>query len=67
MPGMGGPDLVRVLRADRPRLRVICMSGHAEHAFRREIGDATDIHFVAKPFSLAQLATKVKEVLATPD
>ena len=67
MPGMGGPDLVRVLRADRPRLRVICMSGHAEHAFRREIGDATDIHLVAKPFSLAQLATKVKEVLATPD
>ena len=67
MPEMGGPDLVRVLRADRPQLRVICMSGHAEDAFRREIGDARDIHFVAKPFSLAQLAVKVKEVLATPE
>ena len=67
MPGMGGPDLVRALRADRPTLRVICMSGHAEEAFSREIGDAADIHFVAKPFTLAQLAIKVKQVLATPE
>ncbi len=66
MPGMGDPDLIRALRADRPGLRAICISGHAEDAFRKEIGEATDIHFVSKPFTLATLAGKVKEVLGAP-
>ena len=36
------------------------------YAFRKELGAAPDIHFLPKPFSLAQLAGKVKEVLEQP-
>ena len=34
--------------------------------FRQQLGAARDIHFLAKPFSLTQLAGKVKQVLEQP-
>jgi two-component system cell cycle sensor histidine kinase/response regulator CckA len=42
---------------------VICISGYAEETFRNRLGEDQDIHFLPKPFSLAQLAGKVKEVM----
>jgi two-component system, cell cycle sensor histidine kinase and response regulator CckA len=65
MPQMDGPRLVREARALQPAIKVIFISGYAEDAFRERLGSDTDIHFLAKPFSLKQLATKVKEVLRT--
>ncbi len=44
-------------------MRVICISGYAEDTFRKKLEQATNIHFLPKPFSLEQLAGKVKEVL----
>ena len=41
----------------------ICISGYAEETFRNRLGEGQDIHFLPKPFSLAQLAGKVKEVM----
>ncbi|HSE03370.1 MAG TPA: response regulator, partial [Methylomirabilota bacterium] len=35
MPGVSGPELARRLRAHRPDLRVLCMSGYPESADRR--------------------------------
>ncbi len=63
MPEMDGPSLIREARAMRPDLNVICISGYAEDAFRKKLDRSADIHFLPKPFSLNQLAGKVKEVI----
>jgi two-component system cell cycle sensor histidine kinase/response regulator CckA len=63
MPNMDGPTMVRHIKAIRPELAVIFMSGYAEEAFRRSDQSSEDIHFLPKPFGLKQLAAKVKEVL----
>ncbi len=66
MPQMDGSALIKEVRQARGNLRVICISGYAEDALRQRLGEAGDVHFLAKPFSLAELAGKVKEVLARP-
>jgi signal transduction histidine kinase/ActR/RegA family two-component response regulator len=68
MPNMDGPTMVRHVKGLKPDLPVIFMSGYAEEAFRRNDENASDLHFLPKPFGLKQLAAKVKEVLsgATP-
>ena len=45
-------------------MKVIFISGYAEDEFREKLERETDIHFLPKPFSLEQLAGKVKEVMA---
>jgi two-component system cell cycle sensor histidine kinase/response regulator CckA len=64
MPNMDGPTMVKHVKALKPELAVIFMSGYAEEAFRRSDQSSEDIHFLPKPFGLKQLAAKVKEVLA---
>ncbi len=66
MPRMDGPSLIREVRQRRPEIKVICISGYAEDAFRKKLDRSADIHFLPKPFSLNQLAGKVKEVMRTP-
>ncbi len=64
MPNMDGPTMVRHVKALKPDMQVIFMSGYAEEAFRRNDQTSENIHFLPKPFGLKQLAAKVKEVLA---
>ncbi len=64
MPELDGPSLVHRVLESRPDMKVIFISGYAEDSFRDRIGDVSDLHFLAKPFSLEQLAGKVKEVMA---
>jgi len=63
MPRMDGPSLIKEVRALHPDMKVIFISGYTEDAFRKRLGDESGIHFLAKPFSLKQLAGKVKEVM----
>ena len=63
MPQMDGPELIREVRRIDPDIKVIFISGYTEDAFRQRLGSDSDIHFLAKPFSLKQLAIKVKEVI----
>ena len=65
MPKMDGPTLIKEVRELHPdkKLKVIFISGYAEDNFRKRLGDEADIHFLPKPFSLKQLAGKVKEVM----
>jgi two-component system cell cycle sensor histidine kinase/response regulator CckA len=65
MPNMDGPSLIMRVREQKPETRIICISGYAEEAFRKRLDSSADIHFLPKPFSLNQLAGKVKEVLRT--
>ncbi len=65
MPKMDGPTLIKEVRELFPdrALKVIFISGYTEDNFRQRLGDEADIHFLPKPFSLKQLAGKVKEVI----
>jgi two-component system, cell cycle sensor histidine kinase and response regulator CckA len=63
MPQMDGPALVREVRRIDSRIKVIFISGYAEDTFRQRLDSDSEIHFLAKPFSLKQLAVKVKDVI----
>jgi len=63
MPGMDGGTLARLIRVERPEIRIIVISGYSEEVARGDIVDTADFHFLPKPFSLSQLAAKVKDVL----
>ena len=65
MPEMDGPTLFKELRQDNPSMKVIFVSGYPNEAFRESLG-SDDFAFLPKPFSLPQLALKVKEELARP-
>ena len=63
MPEMDGPTLFKELRKNNPSMKVIFVSGYPNEAFREQLG-SDDFAFLPKPFSLPQLASKVKEELA---
>jgi CheY-like chemotaxis protein len=63
MPGMTGRELAMRLVALRPSLKTLYTSGHGVTAIAHEgVLDAGAI-YLSKPFSPAQLAAKVREVL----
>jgi len=63
MPAMDGPTLARRILAERPDIKIILISGYAEDAFRRGGKDLEfKFTFLPKPFSLSQLAARVKDV-----
>jgi two-component system cell cycle sensor histidine kinase/response regulator CckA len=61
MPGMDGPTLAKEIRAVAPSLKIIFVSGYTEEKLKDTLGEG--IYFLPKPFTLKQLAAKVKEVL----
>jgi len=63
MPGMDGHTLVRLVLEELPEIKVILMSGYTEDAIPGEITSDASINFLSKPFSLQDLASKVKDVL----
>ncbi len=67
MPRLDGPGLVREVRNIRPDIKVIFISGYAEDAFRQRLDSDSGIDFLSKPFSLKQLAAKVKDVIGGGD
>lgn len=66
MPEMDGPALLTEVRKLYPDLdiKVIFVSGYAEESVRKEIEDDRSVEFLAKPYTLAQINSKVKEVLS---
>lgn len=67
MPNMDGPTLAREASKLYPGIKIIFISGYTEDAFRESLKEEDiQINFLAKPFSLKDLAGKVKEVLKTP-
>jgi two-component system cell cycle sensor histidine kinase/response regulator CckA len=63
MPEMDGPTLLKELRKTRPELKFIFISGHTDDAFKRTLDENETYAFLPKPFTLPQLAAKVKEEL----
>ncbi|HEY1474468.1 MAG TPA: response regulator [Pseudolabrys sp.] len=64
MPEMDGPTLLKELRRRDPNVKVIFVSGYAEEAFQKNLPEQEQYEFLAKPFTLKQLVTKVKEIMA---
>jgi two-component system cell cycle sensor histidine kinase/response regulator CckA len=63
MPNMDGPTMARRVREVNREIKVIFISGYTEDRFRQHLDIDAGTHFLAKPFSLKQLAGKVKEVM----
>jgi len=63
MPRMSGKSLAQELAKARPTVKVLYMSGYADNAFLHdgELDEGT--HFIGKPFTVSDLAHKVREVL----
>src|SRR5450631_3910237 len=64
MPEMDGPTLLKELRRRNPKVKVIFVSGYAEEAFQKNLPEQEQYVFLAKPFTLKQLVSTVKETLA---
>jgi two-component system cell cycle sensor histidine kinase/response regulator CckA len=63
MPNLDGPTLAAQLRNRRPQLKILFISGYAEDSLRSSLAKSPHVNFLPKPFSLSQLAGKVKEVM----
>ena len=60
MPGMSGRELAKQLRPSY-NMRVLYMSGFADRTLEQDVLDANEA-FLAKPFLLGELATKIREL-----
>ena len=65
MPGMSGSDLARRLGAVKPDLRLLFTSGYADDRLGPLVS-ARNGNFVPKPYTLATLTRKVRQLLDTP-
>jgi len=63
MPGMTGRELAEALRAERPGVRVLYMSGYTDDAVVRHGVLEEGVPYLQKPFAPRTLASKVREVL----
>lgn len=65
MPGMDGRDFARLLKAARPKLRVVLMTGYSD--LFADLSDFSELGadaVIQKPFSRAQIERTLAEVLA---
>ena len=63
MPGMSGRELAERLLLLHPEMKVLYMSGYPDDAVMRHGILEEGTNFIAKPFSLDALVSKVREVL----
>lgn len=63
MPGIGGRELAKKLLALRPGISVLFLSGYTEDAVITEVAPGPATAFLQKPFTLQNLAKKVREIL----
>ena len=67
MPGMNGPTMItrleKLYEERMSKTQVIFISGYAEDAFVDTYGTEREFNFLPKPFTLKQLASKIKDVL----
>lgn len=64
--GMNGVDLVAALRADRPDLKVLYVSGYTEEDVLACAQLHTGVRMIGKPFKRDELLAMVRELLAMP-
>lgn len=65
LPGLSGRELADMARARSPKLKVLFMTGYAEHARVRSKFLGAGMDLITKPFELDALGAKVREVMAS--
>ena len=65
LPGMNGRELAEHALAQRPDLKVLFVSGYARQAIVHDGRVDPGVQMLAKPFTYAELAEKLAEVLAS--
>ena len=63
MPGMNGRKLAEAARALRPGLRVLFTTGYTRNAIVHNGMLDPGVAFLAKPFTIDQLAAKVRQTI----
>ena len=63
MPEMNGRDLAKSIQDIIPRLKCLFTSGYTANVIAHHGVLDEDVHFIQKPFSLHDLASKVRETL----
>lgn len=63
MPGMSGRILGERIKALRPTMKILYMSGYTDDMILHQHIEKTSIAFIQKPFTIEALARKVREVL----
>ena len=66
MPRMSGRNLFQIMQGLHPQLRTIYMSGYTDDAILRHGISEQGAAFLQKPFGMATLARKVREVIGPP-
>ncbi len=64
MPEMNGRDLAAQLKAARPDLVCVYMSGYTANVIAHRGVIDEGVHFIQKPFTMAALADKMREAIA---
>ncbi|MCS6919688.1 MAG: ATP-binding protein [Fimbriimonadales bacterium] len=63
LPEMRGSELARTLTVMHPNLKVLFVSGYTENTIIEQGELKPGVAFLAKPFTMAQLSAKVRDVL----
>ena len=63
MPGLDGPGLLKKGRGYLTETRIVFISGYAEEQFSKTLSEEKAVSFLPKPFTLTQLAERVKAEL----
>lgn len=63
LPGMDGPALLKEAKPYLTGARVMFISGYAERDLAKTLDEEREISFLPKPFTLRQLAERVKDEL----
>ncbi|OXS21362.1 response regulator [Pseudomonas rhodesiae] len=66
LPGMNGRQLAEIGRQLRPDLKVLFITGYAEHAAVRGGFLDPGMQLITKPFTFDLLTAKVREMICTP-
>jgi CheY-like chemotaxis protein len=65
MPGMNGPELAKQVRALRPQMKILYMTGYSGEFVRADML-TPGVSFIQKPFTPADLGRKIRRLLADP-
>ena len=64
MPSMNGRDLTGLIRAARPELKVLYMSGYTANVIAHRGVLEDGVHFIQKPFTMLDLAARLREAIS---
>jgi YesN/AraC family two-component response regulator len=63
MPGMSGQSLAARIAEARPETKILLTSGYTDDAVVHHEVFENSVHFIGKPFSVAELSRRVRELL----